>query len=122
MRFCNSPGEIFCYNSIEESEALFNGTIELTGIEMTGNFTDPDDIHALFAQTQRMQAAYENVGNLCAERNGEVLKYVGTAATARDIVSIADAIDGPQTAINYVGLSYGTFLGNVLINSAFSAV
>ena len=69
-----------------------------------------------------MQAAYEKVGHLCAERNRDVLKYVGTAATARDIVSIADAIDGPQTAINYVGLSYGTFLGNVLINSTSSSL
>ena len=114
-----SPGEIFCFDSNEEFDALFNGTIELTGIEMTGNFTDPSDISALFSQSAHMQQAYEKTGRLCLERNGDVLQYVSTTATARDLVAIADAIDGEGNLINSIGASYGTYLGAIFVNSEY---
>ena len=111
------PGEIFCFDSLDEYSALFNGTIQVTGIEMSGTFTDPADLSALFSQSESLQAKFEETGRRCVERNGDMLKYVGTAATVRDMVAIADALDGPGSLVNYYGDSYGTLIGNVFLNS-----
>lgn len=35
---------------------------------------------------------------------------LGSCAAARDLVTIADAIDGPGTDINFVGYSYGSYI------------
>ena len=32
---------MFCFDSLDEYLAFYNGTIEFTGIDETGNFTDP---------------------------------------------------------------------------------
>ena len=51
--------------------------------------------------------------------NATTLQYVGTAATVRDLVRLADAIVGKNSTINYWGLSYGTLVGAWFINSRF---
>ncbi|RPD55343.1 alpha/beta-hydrolase [Lentinus tigrinus ALCF2SS1-6] len=111
------PGEVFCFDDFAEYTAFFNGTIELTGIEETGNFTDPADINALLAQAPIMQKKYEQLAQKCMQSpSGKFLKYIGTAAAVRDIVSIANALDGPDAPINYIGTSYGTLIGSWLVN------
>ncbi|RPD63511.1 alpha/beta-hydrolase [Lentinus tigrinus ALCF2SS1-6] len=111
------PGEVFCFDDFAEYTAFFNGTIELTGIEETGNFTDPADINALLAQAPIMQKKYEEVGQKCLHsQSGKYLKYLGTAAAVRDMVSIANVLDGPDAPINYIGTSYGTLIGSWFIN------
>ncbi|KAM5537020.1 hypothetical protein V8D89_009349, partial [Ganoderma adspersum] len=111
------PGDVYCFGSVDEYDAFFNGTIEFSGIEMTGNFTDQSDIDALLAQADTMQQKYVEVGRRCREHSdGKYLRYVGTAATARDLVALADALDGPGAPVNYVGYSYGTILGAWLVN------
>ena len=65
-----------------------------------------------------MQEKYEQVGQKCLNSsNGQYLKYLGTAAAVRDMVSIANAIDGPDAVINYLGISYGTLIGAWFVNS-----
>ena len=86
---------------------------------MTGNFTDPIDLRALFSQADSLQTKYEESVRMCIEKNGDMLKYLGTAAVVRDIVAMTDALDGPGAPVNFYGISYGTFLGNVLVNSQF---
>ncbi|KAJ8494816.1 hypothetical protein ONZ51_g2084 [Trametes cubensis] len=111
------PGDIQCFNSDEEYNTFWNGTIELTGIEMTGNFTNPEDIEALLSQAPIMQKKYEELGERCLRQpSGRYLKYVGTAATVRDMVAMADVLDGPTAPLNFAGLSYGTVLGAWFIN------
>ena len=106
--------------SVEEYNAFFNGTIELAGIEETGNFTDPSDVAALMSQASLMQDKYEEVGQKCLRSsNGKFLKYLGTAAAVRDMVSIANVLDGPQAPVNYLGISYGTWIGAWFVNSEF---
>ena len=87
---------------------------------MTGNFTDPTDIQALFSQADTMQGKYDGLAQRCLEHSdGKYLPYVGTAATARDLAALADALDGPGSPVNYIGLSYGTILGSWFINSEY---
>ena len=66
-----------------------------------------------------MQEKYDQVGQKCLKKYGQTLKYIGTAAAARDIISMADAIDGPNAPVNYLGISYGTLIGAWLVNSEF---
>ncbi|KAI0369593.1 alpha/beta-hydrolase [Pilatotrama ljubarskyi] len=111
------PGDVFCFDSMSEYDTFWNGTIELSGIEMTGNFTDPSDIHALLSHATIMQDKYEEFGRRCLQHSaGKDLRYVGTAATVRDMVALADALDGPGSPVNYAGISYGTVLGSWFIN------
>ncbi|KAI0743125.1 TAP-like protein-domain-containing protein [Daedaleopsis nitida] len=111
------PGDVNCFASAGEQAALFSETIEVNGIEQSGNFTDPFDIQTLLAQASQMQQKYEELGKRCLEQPaGRYLRYVGTAATARDIAALADALDGPGSLINYIGLSYGTIIGSWLVN------
>ncbi|RPD63532.1 alpha/beta-hydrolase, partial [Lentinus tigrinus ALCF2SS1-6] len=87
-----TPGEISYFDSAEEYLTFLNGTIELTGIE-------------------------EEVGRKCLKSpNGKYLKYVGTAAAVRDMVSIADMLDGPDAPINFIGASYGSLIGSWFVN------
>ncbi|KAI0636319.1 TAP-like protein-domain-containing protein [Trametes polyzona] len=111
------PGDTFCFDSIDDYNAFWSGTIELNGIEMTGNFTDQADIDRLLSQAPVMQAKYDELGQRCLNHsNGGVLQYVGTAATVYDVVAMADALDGPGAPVNYWGQSYGTLLGSWFIN------
>ncbi|KAI0350509.1 hypothetical protein OH77DRAFT_1430975 [Trametes cingulata] len=111
------PGDVFCFDNTTDYETFWNGTIELTGIEMTGNFTDQGDIDRLLAQAPVMQSKYDELGQRCLNHSeGQTLPYVGTAATARDLVALADAIEGPGSPVNYWGISYGTLLGSWFIN------
>ena len=45
------------------------------------------------------------------------LKYMGTPATVRDLVALADYLQGPGTPINFMGISHGSLIGSYLINS-----
>nr|VWO96248.1 C2H2-type domain-containing protein [Ganoderma boninense] len=111
------PRGVGSLSIVGEYDAFFNGTIELSGIEMTGNFTDQSDIDALLAQADSMQKKYVELGKKCQEHSdGKYLKYIGTAATVRDLVALNDALDGPEAPINYYGYSYGTILGSWLVN------
>lgn len=113
-----SPGEVYCFDSTEQYNQLFNGTIEFTGIEETGNFTDPADIKALLSQAPAMQNKYRQVEQMCLNGpSGKSLQYLGTAAAVRDMVAMADALDGPDAPINYIGISYGTLIGAWFVNS-----
>ncbi|KAI0685528.1 hypothetical protein C8T65DRAFT_524454, partial [Cerioporus squamosus] len=111
------PGEIFCFDDTEEYDALFNETIELTGIEEIGNFANPSDVQALLNQASALQNKFNEVGQRCLKSpTGKYLRYIGTAATVRDLVSIAEALDGPDASINYLGISYGTLIGSWFVN------
>ena len=118
IRRACSPGEVYCFDSIEEYNAVFQGTIEERGIEMTGTFSDPDDIQRLLAQADSMQQKYEEVVRRCQEReDGKYLKYIGTAATVRDVVALVDALDGKGAPVNLIGYSWGSVLASWLMQS-----
>ena len=53
-------------------------------------------------------------GKTCAARAGALLRHVSTADTARDLDLLRRALGQPK--LNYLGLSYGTFLGATYAN------
>ncbi|KAI0744279.1 alpha/beta-hydrolase [Daedaleopsis nitida] len=110
------PGNVFCLSD-EEYNEFWGDTVEATGINWLGDFTNQTDLQALYDQASVLDAKYKNFGEKCLQGpNATTLQYVGTAATVRDLVGLADAIQGPDTPIFYWGLSYGTLVGAWFMN------
>jgi pimeloyl-ACP methyl ester carboxylesterase len=71
-----------------------------------------------FPASRRQQGAYirrwREFGKICAARNGALLRHVSTADTARDLNLLRQALGQPK--LNYLGISYGTYLGATYAN------
>ena len=73
---------------------------------------------AVFPVGRAQQLAYirtwSGFGVRCAQRNGALLDHVTTADTARDLNLLRQAVGDP--VMNYLGVSYGTYLGATYAN------
>jgi len=119
LRF--SPGLINCFNSINEYVNFWNGTLVYPQIDIKYGFSDPSDLEYFNSQVNVMEEKWKAFGEVCLKhKTAQYLPYVGTTATVRDLVAIAEYFDGKGCDINYYGLSYGTTIGNYLINSMLS--
>ncbi|MGW2207684.1 alpha/beta hydrolase [Streptomyces sp. NPDC001774] len=65
-------------------------------------------------QRQTWITAYAELGRRCERRDPELLRHVSTADTARDLDWLREAVGDRQ--LNYLGVSYGTFLGAAYAN------
>ncbi|MEV8637230.1 alpha/beta hydrolase [Streptosporangium sp. NPDC051023] len=63
---------------------------------------------------ERNLAFARDTSAACAERSGDLLPFITTANTARDMDRIRAALGEPK--LSYFGLSYGTYLGAVYIS------
>lgn len=59
------------------------------------------------------------VEHCLTQPGADMLAHVGTAATTRDLLAMADAFDGPGSPVNFWGMSYGTLVGAHLLQSAY---
>ncbi|GAA3373798.1 alpha/beta hydrolase [Streptomyces sannanensis] len=80
----------------------------LDGKEMDA-YTQVDQTPDDDAENERLSAAFRSFAAGCEKRSGTVLPHVSTVETARDM-DILRALLGDRK-LNYVGASYGTFLG-----------
>ena len=74
--------------------------------------------YSFFPASQGQQGAYirrwRAFGRICAARNGALLRHLLTADSARDLDLLRQALGQPT--LNYLGISYGTFLGATYAN------
>jgi pimeloyl-ACP methyl ester carboxylesterase len=74
--------------------------------------------YALFPAGRGEQHGYirrwREFGKICAARNGALLRHVSTADSARDLNLLRQDLGQPR--LNYLGISYGTFLGATYAN------
>jgi len=74
--------------------------------------------YSFFPVGRDQQGAYirrwREFGRICAARNGALLRHVSTADSARDLDLLRQALG--QAKLNYLGISYGTFLGATYAN------
>lgn len=112
------PGPPACFDSAAEYYEYYDGTLQVTGIDIKGNLSDSDQVAELYSHAGEMEGKLKGEGQRCAAgKNGDTLQYIGTAATARDLVSLADYLEPGVQGINYWGVSYGTMLGITFVNS-----
>ncbi|KIJ54261.1 hypothetical protein M422DRAFT_775419 [Sphaerobolus stellatus SS14] len=111
-----SPKLTCGFQSLDERTNFFDGTIINNGVEARGNFTDKFDLDNFFSTLNQTDEILTKFGEKCLKDNGSFLKYLGTTAVVRDIVSMADCLDGPGKPINYYGISYGSVIGTYLVN------
>ncbi|KAG8930027.1 hypothetical protein FRC02_004760 [Tulasnella sp. 418] len=74
------------------------------------------DIDGFLANATTIETAFKAFAQQCVDTHQDNLRYIGTVATARDLVALADAIEGPGSLIRYWGLSHGTLLGSYLLD------
>ena len=84
---------------------------------ISGRF-DSRDLDELYSQADSTEQKFKVFTELCQSGPvGPYLGYIGVTSTARDLVSLGDAILGKGEPINYWGVSYGTVIGFNFVNS-----
>jgi pimeloyl-ACP methyl ester carboxylesterase len=90
-----------CFATLDDEQAFFAGI--------------PFEFFPVGRAEQRAWIdAYARFGQRCAQRNGDLLAHVSTVDTARDLDLLRQAVGDPH--VNYLGVSYGTFLGATYAN------
>lgn len=97
------------------------GVGESTAVQCFPNAADEAAFlgqYANFPASESQQAGYisrwAEFGKACEARDGDLLEHVSTADTARDLDLLRQALG--QAKLNYIGLSYGTYLGATYAN------
>ncbi|KAH8923445.1 hypothetical protein BT69DRAFT_159775 [Atractiella rhizophila] len=70
----------------------------------------------LLQQLITTDGVWKTAMELCKERMGEELRYMGTSTVVRDMDFITKALEGDDALINFWGGSYGSILGQYLVN------
>ncbi|GJJ10350.1 hypothetical protein Clacol_004576 [Clathrus columnatus] len=130
------------FTTADSFQEFLEDSVFLDGIEVRGNFTDEGDLDSFFSKVNKTDSLIVKMGQKCTKANGDFLPYMGTAATVRDMVSIWDCLEHSavdqqfeniliinsdsdddscsfsesSSKINYLGFSYGTVIGEYLVN------
>ncbi|TCD60113.1 hypothetical protein EIP91_010701 [Steccherinum ochraceum] len=76
-----------------------------------------EEIRQLVLPQQREAASLlKTTFAVCKETMGDELKYMGTSTVVRDIDYMVKKLDGEDALINFYGGSYGSILGQYLVN------
>ncbi|OJT06532.1 hypothetical protein TRAPUB_2609 [Trametes pubescens] len=76
-----------------------------------------DDQHNV-EEVRRWHFGQSKLVEHCLTQPGaEMLAHVGTTATTRDLLAMADAFDGPGSPVNFWGMSYGSLVGTQLLRN-----
>ncbi|KAI0356986.1 hypothetical protein OH77DRAFT_1534392 [Trametes cingulata] len=105
-----------CFPSPEAHSAFIANTVLERGYDVGPNLTDPLNRNHLIQQQRDADALWETQFKICAQTMGDRLKYMGTSTVARDIDYITTLLEGEDALINFYGLSYGTVIGQYLVN------
>ena len=119
MMLFSSPGMTRCFASKEEQYSFYaratrNVTRGPLPLNSNAQFLEVQDIWKVGPWVHLQEKVVEH----CLEHtNTSMLKYVGTAATVRDLAAMADAFDGPGSKINFWGIGPGAMIGSFLLKS-----
>ncbi|MFG2139038.1 alpha/beta hydrolase [Streptomyces sp. NPDC048650] len=83
--------------------------VECLSNKQMDRYTQTDQTPDSAAETHQLTTAYRNFAKGCEAQSGKLLPHVSTIEAARDM-DVLRAVLGDKK-LNYVGASYGTFLG-----------
>ncbi|EJF56709.1 hypothetical protein DICSQDRAFT_174660 [Dichomitus squalens LYAD-421 SS1] len=105
-----------CFIENGSREAFSANTVLDRGYDVSPNLTDSYNRFHLI-ETQRDANALDQAQfEVCAQTMGETIKYAGTTSVVRDIDFITTLLEGNDSLISLYGFSYGTIMGQYLIN------
>ncbi|PIL33656.1 hypothetical protein GSI_04279 [Ganoderma sinense ZZ0214-1] len=110
------PGPVTCFtNTTERNEFYARAAAEL-------GFAAEWDHNLEYRHLQgdkdiaQWHAIQKKVVEHClGSTDTSMLPYMGTVASARDLVAMADAFDGPGSPINFWGIGHGSLIGSYLL-------
>ena len=86
------------------------------GYDISPNLTDASNRFHLIETQRDANALYQAQFEVCNQTMGETIRSAGTTSVVRDIDYINTLLAGNDSLINFYGLSYGTVMGQYLIN------
>ncbi|KAG8735112.1 hypothetical protein FRC10_010974 [Ceratobasidium sp. 414] len=101
--------KVKCFDSGTQEAAFWNGSIRGQLLQVRTDFNNITARNEFYSHVNETDSALIRFGKQCNNASQNMLKYVGTAAGARDMVALHDYLEG-GAAINYWGISYGTIL------------
>ncbi|KAI0827448.1 TAP-like protein-domain-containing protein [Trametes gibbosa] len=105
-----------CYSSPAARQAFIANTVLDRGYDVAPEVKDPFNRYHLI-QTQRdADGLYKSQFEICGQTMGDGLRYMGTSTVVRDVDFITRLLEGEEALINFYGLSYGTAIGQYLVN------
>ncbi|KZP14816.1 hypothetical protein FIBSPDRAFT_935588 [Athelia psychrophila] len=111
--------QVSCFDSQESADEFWAGSLWYEGVETNSSLRSSFDQDQFYSHVDAEDTRLRALWKRCEERSGKILPFVptsqGTAANARDVARISDAIDGSGSEINYWGFSYGSVLGQYII-------
>ncbi|TFY72293.1 hypothetical protein EVG20_g726 [Dentipellis fragilis] len=110
-----------CFGTAESKEAFIRNTVLERGYQVAPESSLIDAREHLIHQMGEADALYRTQMALCAQRMGNVLGYLGTSSVVRDIDFMTRVLDGDEALIKYWGGSYGSILGQYLVNMSVFA-
>ncbi|KAH7335773.1 TAP-like protein-domain-containing protein [Rhizoctonia solani] len=107
--------KVQCFDSGTEEIKFWNGSLRGTTLEVRTDFKNATVRDEFYSHIDEVDSILVKFGKQCNAQSKDMLKYVGTAATVRDMVALHDYLEGTEL-INYWGISYGTILGSYFVN------
>ncbi|KAF8684068.1 MEROPS serine peptidase family S33 [Rhizoctonia solani] len=105
-----------CFESRAEEKKFWNGSIRGSdSLEVRTDLRNTTARDEFYSHLDEVDEILIKFGKQCNSQSKDMLKYVGTAATVRDMVALHDYLEGTRL-INYWGVSYGTILGSYFVN------
>ncbi|CAE6463673.1 unnamed protein product [Rhizoctonia solani] len=111
----NTIPKVDCFESGTEEKTFWNGSIRGNNLEVRTDFTNTTARNEFYSHVDEVDHMLVKFGKQCNTQSKDMLKYIGTAATVRDMVALHDYLEGTQL-VNYWGVSYGTVLGSYFVN------
>ncbi|PIL24469.1 hypothetical protein GSI_14223 [Ganoderma sinense ZZ0214-1] len=111
-----SEPTVRCFPGNGTREVFIANTVLDRGFDVSRDPTDATNWYHLLETQRDANALYQTQFEVCKNVQGDSLRYMGTTSVARDIEFIATALQGNDTLINFYGWSYGTVLGQYLVN------
>lgn len=108
--------KVDCLGGRENTLLFTRNTVMDRSFDLGSNLTEPQLRENLLRQQRELDALYRSAFELCGKVMGDQLSYMGTTTVARDFDFITTVLEGPDSLINYYGGSYGSVLGQYLVN------
>ncbi|EKM57161.1 uncharacterized protein PHACADRAFT_254740 [Phanerochaete carnosa HHB-10118-sp] len=105
-----------CFTGDTSYTTFVRNTVLTRSYDLASNLSDTEAKKMLVRQQREAEALYKTQFDICGKTMGDQLRYMGTSTVVRDIDFITTALEGPDALINFYGFSYGTILGQYLVN------